>query len=128
MFSAAEAAPGLLFINCREAIPTRHTLKIMGHNQPPNPMQINRTTTLGLATNNIASKHLTSMGMQLHWFCCRITQRQFHHYWQSGPTNLGDYVTKHHASIHHRAVRGIYLAPKSKFDLLRRRALTATAA
>ena len=68
------------------------------------------------------------MDMKLHWLRCRIAQKQFRHYWKPGPTNLGDYITKHHASIHHRAVRGTYLTPKSKLDLLRRRALSATTA
>ena len=31
MLSAAETEIGALFINCREVIPTRHTLKEMGH-------------------------------------------------------------------------------------------------
>ena len=39
--SAAEAELGALPINCREAIPARHALKIMGHKQPPTPIQTN---------------------------------------------------------------------------------------
>ena len=31
MSTAAEAEVGALFINCREAIPARHTLEEMGH-------------------------------------------------------------------------------------------------
>ena len=100
----------------------------MGHKQPPTPMQTNNTTALGVVTNTIVSKRLKFMDMKLHWLRCRIAQKQFDHYWQPGPTNLGDYVTKHHASIHHRAVRGTYLTPKAKLDLLRRKALTAPAA
>jgi hypothetical protein len=38
---------------------------------------------------------------------------------------LGDYVTKHHAAIHHRATRGTFLTPKFKLDLLRKRNLAA---
>ena len=34
MSSAAEAELGALFINCREAVPARHTLEEMGHKQP----------------------------------------------------------------------------------------------
>ena len=125
MSSAAEAELGALFINCREAIPARHALKIMGHKQPPTPVQTDNTTALGVVNKNIASKRLKPMDMKLHWIRCRIAQRQFRHYWQPGPTNLGDYVTKHHAPIHHWAVRGTYFTPKSKLDLLRRRALNA---
>ena len=128
MSSAAEAKLGALFINCREAIPARHALEIMGHKQPPTPIQTDNTTALGVVNKNIASKRLKSMDMKLHWLRCRIAQKQFRHYWQPGPTNLGDYVTKHHAAIHHRAVRGTYLTPKLKLNLLRRRSLNATTA
>ena len=121
MSSTAEAELGALFINCREAIPARNALEIMGHKQPPTPIQTDNNPALRFVTNNIASKRLKSMDMKLHWLCCRIAQKQFRHYWQPGPNNLGDYVTKHHAAIHHRAVRGIYLTPKSKLYLLRRR-------
>jgi hypothetical protein len=37
MSLAAKAELGALFINCREAIPTRHALEIMGHKNLPHP-------------------------------------------------------------------------------------------
>ncbi len=70
MSSAAEAKLGALFINCREAIPTRHALLEMGHPQPPTLMQTNNTTSLGVVTNSIASKRPKLMDMKLHWLCC----------------------------------------------------------
>ena len=118
MSSAAEAELGDFFINCREAIPARHALETMGHKQAPTTIQTDKTTALRVVTNNIASKQLKSMDMKLHWLCCPIAQKQFCHYWQPGPNNLGDYVIKHHAAIHHRAVHGIYLTPKSKLDFI----------
>ena len=108
----AEAELGDLFINCREAIPSHHALKSMGQEQPPTPMQTNNTTAHGVVTNNIASKRLNSMDMKLHWLRCRIYQKQFRHYWQPIPNKLGNYVTKHHAEIHHKAVRRTYLTQK----------------
>ena len=113
MSSAAEDKLGALFVNCREAIPARHALKIIGHKQPPTPVQTDNTTALGVVNKNISSKRLKSMDMKLHWLRCCIAQKKFRHYWQPGPTNLGDYVTKYHAPIHHQAVRGMYLTPKS---------------
>ena len=59
------------------------------------------------------------MDMKLHWLRCRIAQIFFRHYWKPGPNNLGNYVTKHHAAIHHKAVRGNYLTPKHKLELFR---------
>ena len=119
MSSATEAELGSLFINCREEIPARHALEIMGHKQPPTTVQTDNTTDLGVVNKNIASKRLKSMDMKLHWLRCRIAQKKFRHYWQPGPTNLGDYVIKHHAPIYHWEVRGTYLTPISKLDLLR---------
>ena len=89
----------------------------MGHEQPPTPMQTDNTTAHGVVTNNIASKRLNPMYMKLHWLRCRISQKRFRHYWQPGPNNLGDYVTKHHAAIHHKGVCGTYLTPKHKLEL-----------
>ena len=66
MLSAAEDKLGALFINCREAIPSQHTLEEMDKNQPPTPMQTDNTTALGLVTNNLASKSFNQMDMQLH--------------------------------------------------------------
>ena len=97
MSSAAESKLGALFINCHKDIPARQALKEMGHKQPPTPIQTDNTTTYGFVTNNIASKRLKSMDMQIHWLRCRALQGQFRHYWRPGPTNLVKYVTKHHA-------------------------------
>ena len=75
MYSTVEAELGALFINCREAIPARHALKAMGHEQPPTPMQTDNTTAHGVVTDNIESKRLKSMDMKLHWLRCRISQK-----------------------------------------------------
>ena len=94
MSSVAEAELGALYINCREAIPARHLLKVMGHNQPPTPMQTNNYTALGVVTNKIQPKRTKAMDMRFHWLRYRANQRQFRTYWRAGPTNKGDYVTK----------------------------------
>ena len=101
MSSTAEDEIGSLFINYQEAIPARQALEILRHKQPPTTMQTNNTTALVLVTNKITSKHLKSVDMKLHLLRCRISQKKFRHYWQPGPNNLGDYVTKHHTVIHH---------------------------
>jgi hypothetical protein len=56
MSSAAEAEIGALCINCREAIPARHTLEYLGHKQPPTPMQTDNTTALGVVNNKVMKK------------------------------------------------------------------------
>jgi hypothetical protein len=70
MSLAAEAEVGALYINCREAIPTHHTLKFMGHPQPPTPMQMDNTTALGVVNNNVIKK-LKAMDMRYHLLCDR---------------------------------------------------------
>ncbi len=69
MSSVAEAKIGALYINCKEAIPTWHTLEFLGHKQPPTPMQTDNTTALGVVNNNIMKK-LKSMNMKYHWLWC----------------------------------------------------------
>lgn len=91
-------------------------------------MQTDNTTALGVVGNNIVSKKLKSMDMRVNWLRCRVAQRQFRRYWKPGPTNLGDYSTKHHATVHHRTVRPTYLTPKKCLDLLRLKHQATTAA
>ena len=120
MSSAAEAELGALFVNCREAIPARHTLLEMGHPWPPTSVQTDNTTALGVVNNTIAPRRIKAMGMRFHWLRDRIQQFQFRHYWMPGPHNKGDYVTKHHAAIHHMATRTTYLTLRTILDALRR--------
>jgi hypothetical protein len=108
MSLAAEAKIGALYMNCHEAVPARHVLEFMGHKQPPTPMQTDNTTALGVVNKNVMKK-LKSMDMKYHWLRCRISQMQFKHYWAAGSTNLGDYFTKHHPTIHHQTTRGTQL-------------------
>jgi hypothetical protein len=70
MSLGAEAEVGALYINCREAIPAHHTLKFMGHPQPPTPMQMDNTTALGVVNNNVIKK-LKAIDMKYHWLCNR---------------------------------------------------------
>ena len=118
MSSAAEAKIGALYINCREAVPARHTLEFLGHAQPPTPMQTDNTTALGVVNNNVMKK-LKAMDMKYHWLRDRIVQKQFRHYWAPGAENKGDYVTKHHAPIHHQAMRPTFLTNIAALTSLR---------
>ena len=120
MSLAAEAELCALFVNCREAIPARIFLKERGHKQPQTSMQTDNTTVLGVVNNNIVSKRLKLMDMIINWLRCRISQEQFRHYWKPGPTNLGDYSTKHHTAIHDRTMIPMYLTSKKYLDLLRK--------
>ncbi len=76
MSSAAEAEVGALYINCREVIPTCHTLDFIGHPQPPTPMQTDNTTAIGVFNNNVIKK-LKAIDMKYHWLYNRECQGQF---------------------------------------------------
>jgi hypothetical protein len=51
--SAAKAKLGALFLNAQEANVLRLTLNKLGHPQPPTPIHINNTTTVGIINNTI---------------------------------------------------------------------------
>jgi hypothetical protein len=111
MSSAAEAELGALFINAKTAISMRHTLKELGHPQPPTPMQTDNKTAKDLLTNKIMPKALKVMDMRFHWLQCGNAQGQFRYYWRPGTQNLADYFTKHHLASHHKANRPTFLTP-----------------
>jgi hypothetical protein len=115
MSLVAEAKVGALFINCHEAVPARHVLELLGHPQPPTPMQTDNMTALEVVNQKVMKK-LKSMDMKYHWLGCRISQMQFRHYWAAGKLNLGDYFTKHHPAIqiHHQTTRGTFLIDNSR--------------
>ena len=46
MSSAVESELGALEINCREAVPAKHTLEEKVHKQPPTPVQTENITDL----------------------------------------------------------------------------------
>ena len=123
MSSAAEAELGALYINAREAVPMRHLLEELGHKQPPTPIQVDNSTACGVVNKTIQPKRTKPMDMRFHWLRCRENQKQFRTYWRAGPLNNGDYTTKHHATIHHRAMRPVYLTSQKRLAQLRARAM-----
>jgi hypothetical protein len=120
MSLAAEAKIGALYINYWEAVPDRHTLEFLGRPQPPTPIQNNHTMALGIINNN-TTKKLKAMDMKYHWLWDRISQKQFRHYWAPGNKNKGNYVTKHHAPVHHEAMQSTFLTSIATLQALRNR-------
>jgi len=56
--SAVEAELGALFLNCKEGIIFRLTLKELGHPQPKTPIHCNNTTAVGIANNTSINNDL----------------------------------------------------------------------
>ena len=105
MVSAAEAEYGALFLNGQAAVPIKTTLTEMHHPQPPTPIQVDNSTTVGIANKSMKQKLSKAMDMRFHWIHDRILQEHFNVFWKPGPTNLGDYHSKHHHTPHHIQVR-----------------------
>jgi hypothetical protein len=91
----------------------------MGHKQPRTPIQTDKSTALGVVTNNIQPQRTKSLDMRFYWLRCRDAQGQFKFYWRPGPTNLDNYWTKHHPASHHIEKRPSILTSKLIIDALR---------
>jgi hypothetical protein len=106
---AAEAELGALFLNAQEAKVLRLTLLELGHPQPPTPILINNTATVGIVNNTIKCQCSRAMEMQYFWLLDGKTQKYFKFYYQPGQENLGDYPSKHHMADIHQHVRPYYV-------------------
>ena len=110
MASACEAEIGAMFVNAREAVPMCKTLEEMGHPQPKTLLQTDNTSAHQVVSNNVQPKQTKSMDKNFHWLRDRVAQKQFRYYWRPGPTNLGNYHTKHHPGKHHQNMCGVFLS------------------
>ena len=105
MASAAEAEYGALLLNGQAAVPIRTTLIEMHHPQPPTSIQVDNSTAVGIINKSIKQKRSKVMDMRFHWIQDITLQEHFNVFWKPGPTNLGDYHSKHHPNSHHIQVR-----------------------
>ncbi|CAB9526493.1 unknown protein [Seminavis robusta] len=107
--SAAEAEVGNAFNNAQEACPIPQTLIEMGHPQPATPIQTDNKWAEGILTGTKKQKRSKAIDMRFYWLKDRIEQDQLTIYWRPGITNKGDYFTKHHPALHHRAKCAKYI-------------------
>ena len=92
--SAAEAELGALFLNAREAKVMRIALTELDHDQPPTPIHIDNTTTVGIVNNTIKRQRSRSMEMRYFWLLDREAQKYFSFHHHPGQENLGYLQTK----------------------------------
>jgi hypothetical protein len=98
---AAEAELGALFLNAQEAKIMQLILTELGHPQPPTPIHINNTATVGIVNTTVEQQQSRAMEMRYFWLLDGEAQQQFKFYWQPGQENLSNYPSKHHpAKIH----------------------------
>ncbi len=116
MSLAAKAKIRDLYINCWEAVPARHTLDL--GSSPTSHTGLNQSHNL--STKKILKK-LKAMDMKYHWLWDRISLKKFRHYWTPGSKNKGDYVTKHHAPVHHEAMQSTFFTSIATLQALHNR-------
>ena len=117
MSSAAEADIVATFLNAKDNLPIRTTLEELRHPQPPTPMQFDNTTSVGFSNNIIKQKRSKAIDMRFYWIRDRTCQGKLKIYWAPRSTNLRDYHTKHHPTIHHHMMRPQFLHNKPHFQL-----------
>jgi hypothetical protein len=89
--SAVKAELGASFLNAQKAKVLHLTLDELGHPQPPTPIHINKTTTVGIVNNTIKQHHSRATEMRYFWLLDGKTQQYFKFYYQPGQENLGNY-------------------------------------
>jgi hypothetical protein len=72
--SAAEAELGALFLNAQEAKILQLILTELGHPQPPTPIHIDNTITVGIVNNMIKPQRSRAMEMTYFWLLDGETQ------------------------------------------------------
>jgi hypothetical protein len=108
MALAAESELAALFITAQEIIPHHQALIAMGWPQPKSPIQMDKSTAVGVTNKTIVPCRSKMMDMQFWWLHCRASQDQFQYYWDAGSKNWANYHTKHHPDTYHKAHRSLH--------------------
>ena len=77
---AQEAETGAVFINTRKFVPILQTLEELGHQQGPNPVQLDNKTAVRIFTDTMVQRQSKPMDMISYWLKCRKIQDQLHLY------------------------------------------------
>ena len=72
MALAAEVQYGALLLNGQAAVTIRTTLIEMHHPQPPTPIQVDKSTAVGISNKIIKQKRSKAMDTCFHWIHDRI--------------------------------------------------------
>ncbi len=84
MAFATEVDLGALFLNPQEAKVIRLVLEELGHPQPPIPIHIDNTTTVGIVNSTIKQQCSQAMEMRYFWLLDGEAQRLFRFYYKPG--------------------------------------------
>jgi hypothetical protein len=94
--SAAEAKLGALFLNAQKAKAFQLVLAELAHPQPPTPIHIDSTTTVGIVNNTIKQQRSQAIEMQYFWLLDGKTQCYLNCNTSPAKKNLCNYPSKHH--------------------------------
>jgi len=112
---------GALFLNAQEAKVFQLVLaEELRHPQPPTPIHIDNTTTVGIVNNTIKCQRSRSIKIRYFWLLDGETQQYFKFYYQHILQNLGDYPSKHHTADIHQHIRPYYVHMGNSLTLLPR--------
>ena len=83
----------------------------MEHQQPPTAIRTDTSIASGFVNNNnnIQMKRSKSWDMNFYWLRDKKALKEFNIIWEKRSAHDVDYFTKHHATVHHRAVRPQYI-------------------
>ena len=81
----------------------------MGHPQGAVQIRRDNSTAEGIVNGTIKRKRSKAMDMRFHWLKDCVKRGDIKVYWKPRVTNLGDYMTKYHPTVHHCNVRKLYL-------------------
>lgn len=86
----------------------RIALTELGHIQPPTPIHIDNTTTVGIVNNTIKGQRSRSMEMIYFWLLDSGAQKYFAFHYHLGQENLADLQTKSFTGKDIERVRPFY--------------------
>lgn len=80
MSSVAETEIAATFENAKEDMPMRNTLTFLNHPQPPTHIQVDNTTAMNFANNELKQKRSKAIGMCFYCLHGRTARGQFQIY------------------------------------------------
>ncbi len=107
--AASETEYAALYINAQHAYFERIVLASLGYPQQPTNIFVDNMAAVGIANDTVKLRRSKAIDMRYHWIRDRVLQGQFNIFWEASSKDLADYFNKHHAPIHHRTVRPLYI-------------------
>jgi hypothetical protein len=107
-----EAEYGAMYVNARKAAELVNTLEDLGHHQRPVKIFADNKPAVSVANNKAKQKRSKAIDMRFNWIKDRTAQGQFEILWDTGSSNIADFVTKAHPTKHFQHVRTLFVTDK----------------